>query len=78
MKKKKLDNSESINFLKYLYAQKYLFLIILALFTLSSVFFTNHNQKIKEANTQVTINYPNMEMFMPIDAIPERLFSVSH
>ena len=38
---------------------------------------TNHNQKIKEANTQVTINYPNMEMFMPIDAIPERLFSVS-
>jgi hypothetical protein len=77
MKKKKLDNSESINFLKNLYAQKYLFLIILALFTLSSVFFTNNNQKIKEANTQVTINYPNMEMFMPIDAIPERLFSVS-
>lgn len=77
MKKKNLNNSESITFLKDLYAQKYLFLIILVLFTLSTIIFYNFNNKIKKAKTQVTISYPSMDMFIAIDSLHESIFSLS-
>lgn len=69
------NNSNSIIFLKNLYKQKYLFLIILALFALSSVFLTYLNKKKNVlAITEVTIIHPEMQMLATIDSLYARLF----
>ena len=79
MKKKNSNNYESNIISKHFFEQRYLFLTILIISTLSTVLFNYFNKDYKEnlieAKTQMIIKSPDTGMFLPFELTLEKILS---